>query len=628
MKDLHVSVANKIATYQKRDGDIVCGNKYNEEEKSGYQIKFIFDDEWSAYEKKIARFIFGGQFEDVEFTGDTCPVPILSGVTLCKVGVYAGDLCTTTSASIGCKTSILCKSAIPTVENDKYYANEARKYAEEAKQYAEEAGAGGGSGSGSPGKDGATFTPSVSKEGVLSWTNDKGLDNPDPVDISGSDGHTPIIGNNGNWWIDGTDTKVKAKGIDGVGILKVEKTATNGNIDTYTITYTNGSTFTFTVTNGLDGFSPTVSAEAINGGHRVIITDKNGEKKVNILNGADGRGISSVLKTSTNGLVDTYTITFTDNTTSTFTVTNGKEGTSVTIEEVSESTADGGSNTVTFSDGKTLTVKNGSKGSTGDKGDSGVYIGETEPTDDSVNVWINPNSGVAIIPTIEHNTCSIFRKVVCVGDSYTSGHIQTDGDAIATNEDYSWVSYMARLTGNEYVNCGSSGATTITWLNHSRGLAKAKSTGVVQAYLVGLGLNDVNGVGGITLGTAADIGTDAQTYYAGMSRIVRELNAISPKAKIFLQTMPSVWDENKAHNAAIRKIVEVYSDTYPVHLLDLEAYLPMYKTDLILGDKINGHYTAIGYQMFAENLRVIWSEYINNHIADFQDVYTLPYDTN
>lgn len=50
---------------------------------------------------------------------------------------------------------------------------------------------------------------------------------------------------------------------------------------------------------------------------------------------------------------------------------NGKDGTSVTIKSVSESTADGGGNVVTFSDGKTLTVKNGSKGSKGDKGDKG-----------------------------------------------------------------------------------------------------------------------------------------------------------------------------------------------------------------------------------------------------------------
>lgn len=49
----------------------------------------------------------------------------------------------------------------------------------------------------------------------------------------------------------------------------------------------------------------------------------------------------------------------------------GTPGTSVTITNVSESTADGGSNIVTFSNGKTLTVKNGSKGSKGDPGEKG-----------------------------------------------------------------------------------------------------------------------------------------------------------------------------------------------------------------------------------------------------------------
>jgi hypothetical protein len=51
---------------------------------------------------------------------------------------------------------------------------------------------------------------------------------------------------------------------------------------------------------------------------------------------------------------------------------DGKDGTSVTVKSVSESTEDGGSNVVTFSDGKTLTVKNGSKGSTGADGKTPV----------------------------------------------------------------------------------------------------------------------------------------------------------------------------------------------------------------------------------------------------------------
>lgn len=41
---------------------------------------------------------------------------------------------------------------------------------------------------GTKGDDGATFTPSVSSEGVISWTNDKNLDNPTPVNIKGPKG--------------------------------------------------------------------------------------------------------------------------------------------------------------------------------------------------------------------------------------------------------------------------------------------------------------------------------------------------------------------------------------------------------------------------------------------------------
>ena len=76
--------------------------------------------------------------------------------------------------------------------------------------------------------------------------------------VDGEDGHTPniTIGENGNWYIDGIDTKVSAtgpKGETGNGISSIEKTSTNGVIDIYIITYTDGTTSIFTVTNGNDG---------------------------------------------------------------------------------------------------------------------------------------------------------------------------------------------------------------------------------------------------------------------------------------------------------------------------------------------------------------------------------------
>ena len=129
MKNLHITVADKIATYLKRDGVIVCANKG---EESGYQIVFAFDAEWSAYTEKTARFIWNGKYYDQPFEGNECPVPIISNTTEVTVGVYAGDLSTTTPASIPCKKSILCTDARATEGLAKDYVDEALQTIEEA----------------------------------------------------------------------------------------------------------------------------------------------------------------------------------------------------------------------------------------------------------------------------------------------------------------------------------------------------------------------------------------------------------------------------------------------------------------------------------------------------------------
>jgi hypothetical protein len=126
MNTLRINVANKIATYHRRDGSIVCGN-------SDYQIKFVFDEEWADRANKTARFIWGGQYYDVEFEGDTCNVPVITGTDEVEVGVYAGDLNTTTGATIECVRSILCKGGAPHPETGQHYTAEAVAAAEAAK---------------------------------------------------------------------------------------------------------------------------------------------------------------------------------------------------------------------------------------------------------------------------------------------------------------------------------------------------------------------------------------------------------------------------------------------------------------------------------------------------------------
>lgn len=158
--------------------------------------------------------------------------------------------------------------------------------------------------------------------------------------------HYPTI-INGTWnvwdvdsetWV---DTGVQAQGHDGEDGVSPEITVqdiTNGH--RVTITDATGTT-TFDVMdgeNGADGISPDVSIQNITNGHRVTITDAGGTHTFDVMDGepgepgATGNGIASITKTGTSGLVDTYTITYTNGQTTTFTVTNGSDAT-VTVDD-------------------------------------------------------------------------------------------------------------------------------------------------------------------------------------------------------------------------------------------------------------------------------------------------------
>ena len=130
--ELHVTVVNKKATYLKRFGDIVCGN-------SDYTITFTFDSDWDGVSDKIARFVWNEQYINVPIIDNVCAVPIIQNATEVKVGVYAGELKTTTSAVIPCVPSILCGSAQSAPENEANYASEAQQSAERAEKAAEAA---------------------------------------------------------------------------------------------------------------------------------------------------------------------------------------------------------------------------------------------------------------------------------------------------------------------------------------------------------------------------------------------------------------------------------------------------------------------------------------------------------
>ncbi|MCR5148377.1 MAG: hypothetical protein K6C35_05330 [Eubacterium sp.] len=96
--------------------------------------------------------------------------------------------------------------------------------------------------------------------------------------------------NNGKDGADGKDGEKGDSGEDGRGIVSVEKTSSNNNIDIYTITYTDGTVSTFTVYNGIDGADGRDGADGKDGENgRDGADGKNGENGADGRDGADGK---------------------------------------------------------------------------------------------------------------------------------------------------------------------------------------------------------------------------------------------------------------------------------------------------------------------------------------------------
>lgn len=105
MPNICISVKNKIAVHTDRQW-YVCGN-------SDYTAVFEFDHEWDEYETKTARFRYNHSHEDVVFKGNVAKIPVITNTNEFEVGVFAGDLHTTTPAMVLCEKSILCGDGTP-----------------------------------------------------------------------------------------------------------------------------------------------------------------------------------------------------------------------------------------------------------------------------------------------------------------------------------------------------------------------------------------------------------------------------------------------------------------------------------------------------------------------------------
>ena len=189
MPEIVVTVKNKMAV---GDGSvIVCNN-------SDYVVRFALDSEWDALALRTMRIVYDSySHTDIAFSGDTVALPTIIDRTSIGIGLYSGDIHTSTCAMFDCERSVMGKNshAVAPPSSDVY--NEIVEMINDGRLKGDKGADGTNGADGANGADGVTFTPSVDSAGNLSWTNDGGLSNPATVNIKGATGATGERGEQG-----------------------------------------------------------------------------------------------------------------------------------------------------------------------------------------------------------------------------------------------------------------------------------------------------------------------------------------------------------------------------------------------------------------------------------------------
>ena len=226
---------------------------------------------------------------------------------------------------------------------------------------------------------------------------------------------------------------------------------------------------------------------------------------------------------------------------------------------------------------------------------------------------------------------SIFRTIACVGDSLSSGTMETkdeEGNRICHNlYDYSWGQFLSRTTGAKVYNFSVGGLTAkgyIECFSEENGFWEKDK--LCQAYIIAFGVNDLLN-GGQEIGSVSDVdlndyNNNKETFAGYYAKIIQKYKELVPGAKFFLVTIPrgmiGTQKENlkKEHAKLLYDMANLFENTY---VIDLNKYAPEFDEEFQKNFALFGHLNAMGYSVISKMIMSYIDYIIRDNMEDFKN---------
>lgn len=250
---------------------------------------------------------------------------------------------------------------------------------------------------------------------------------------------------------------------------------------------------------------------------------------------------------------------------------------------------------------------------------------------------------------------SMYNKIASFGDSFSVGTIYNKpagegGFSLGRHPEISWLSQMCKRNGVTPVHYGVGGSSTRTWLDGAGGSTLGKAlwdstvvegvqTSPCGLYILDFGINDSNPSTAsdsphTDLGTIADIGTQAETFYGCYSRIIEMI--LNECTKTETQTSGSTTIEytyipkiimmgiarkdtgNTIRYAPYQQAIKDLAEYYELPFIDWYDD-PYINSDDFINQQWGTHPTAIGYSGMARAFERLYEKCVYENYEYFMD---------